>query len=199
MVLGRTPAGAIKIKTDGGLRAVNCACCGPQDFQPCCDCPPVLVGFNFSVIGGPISFTQINNYNLESDCEDGIIRFCDDLFDASGEGTETPSGTPFNFAAAALGREGANLASCGWALFLEAEFELYVTATIQGPDGEIDYIYDNPFRGKTIAPLIFIAGDNPAGTHFVTVDGDSSTQNVPDGWIIIDPPPNQSIYTFTIT
>ena len=29
MILGRTPAGAIKIKTDnGGLRAVNCACCG---------------------------------------------------------------------------------------------------------------------------------------------------------------------------
>ena len=28
MILGRTPGGAIKIKTDGGLRAVNCACCG---------------------------------------------------------------------------------------------------------------------------------------------------------------------------
>ena len=28
MTLGRTPAGAIKTKSDGGLRAVNCACCG---------------------------------------------------------------------------------------------------------------------------------------------------------------------------
>jgi hypothetical protein len=28
MTLGRTPSGAIKIKTDGGLRAVGCACCG---------------------------------------------------------------------------------------------------------------------------------------------------------------------------
>jgi hypothetical protein len=28
MTLGRTSTGAIKIKTDGGLRAVNCACCG---------------------------------------------------------------------------------------------------------------------------------------------------------------------------
>lgn len=28
MILGRTPNGAIKIKSDGGLRAVNCACCG---------------------------------------------------------------------------------------------------------------------------------------------------------------------------
>ena len=27
MILGRTPAGAIKTKSDGGLRAVNCACC----------------------------------------------------------------------------------------------------------------------------------------------------------------------------
>jgi hypothetical protein len=27
MILGRTPGGAIKTKTDGGLRAVNCACC----------------------------------------------------------------------------------------------------------------------------------------------------------------------------
>lgn len=29
MILGRTPNGAIKIKTDGSLRAVNCACCCP--------------------------------------------------------------------------------------------------------------------------------------------------------------------------
>ena len=30
MILGRTPSGAIKTKTDGGLRAVNCACCVSQ-------------------------------------------------------------------------------------------------------------------------------------------------------------------------
>jgi hypothetical protein len=30
MILGRTPGGAIKTKSDGGLRAVNCACCGPR-------------------------------------------------------------------------------------------------------------------------------------------------------------------------
>ena len=28
MILGRTPEGLIKTKSDGGLRAVNCACCG---------------------------------------------------------------------------------------------------------------------------------------------------------------------------
>ena len=31
MILGRTPGGAIKTKSDGGLRAVNCACC--ETFQ----------------------------------------------------------------------------------------------------------------------------------------------------------------------
>ena len=30
MILGRTSGGAIKTKSDGGLRAVNCACCGPM-------------------------------------------------------------------------------------------------------------------------------------------------------------------------
>ena len=38
MILGRTASNAIKIKTDGGLRAVNCACCetGPCNFPPVC-------------------------------------------------------------------------------------------------------------------------------------------------------------------
>ncbi len=33
MILGRTPEGLIKTKSDGGLRAVNCACCVP--VPPC--------------------------------------------------------------------------------------------------------------------------------------------------------------------
>jgi len=33
MILGRTPGGLIKTKTDGGIRAVNCACCRPQCIQ----------------------------------------------------------------------------------------------------------------------------------------------------------------------
>ena len=32
MILGRTPEGLIKTKSDGGLRAVNCACCGPKCY-----------------------------------------------------------------------------------------------------------------------------------------------------------------------
>lgn len=34
MTLGRTSSGAIKIKTDGGLRAVECTCCASP-----CSCP----------------------------------------------------------------------------------------------------------------------------------------------------------------
>lgn len=35
MTLGRTASNAIKIKTDGGLRAVNCACCVPPEPLVC--------------------------------------------------------------------------------------------------------------------------------------------------------------------
>ena len=42
MILGRTPAGAIKIKTDdGGLRAVNCACC---ESPVVCGCDTAISG-----------------------------------------------------------------------------------------------------------------------------------------------------------
>jgi hypothetical protein len=39
MTLGRTSSGAIKIKTDGGLRAVECACCGGGVGS--CGCSPM--------------------------------------------------------------------------------------------------------------------------------------------------------------
>jgi len=39
MTLGRTSSGAIKIKTDGGLRAVECACCA----SPCGVCHNLLI------------------------------------------------------------------------------------------------------------------------------------------------------------
>lgn len=40
MTLGRTSSGAIKIKTDGGLRAVNCGCCEPAE--------PMIVFYSMS-------------------------------------------------------------------------------------------------------------------------------------------------------
>ena len=36
MTLGRTSSGAVKIKTGGGLRAVECACCGGCDLPAVC-------------------------------------------------------------------------------------------------------------------------------------------------------------------
>jgi len=51
MILGRT-ANAIKIKTDGGLRAVNCACCFPPSL-----CGPV----NYSDMFGAFIHADKNN------------------------------------------------------------------------------------------------------------------------------------------
>jgi hypothetical protein len=44
MTLGRTSSGAIKIKTDGGLRAVNCACCGGGLDCGCVGIAGIMVG-----------------------------------------------------------------------------------------------------------------------------------------------------------
>ena len=51
MILGLTSSGAVKIKTDGGLRAVNCACCVP----PCPSEEP-------SPYGIVLSEEQYNNF-----------------------------------------------------------------------------------------------------------------------------------------
>jgi len=62
MTLGRTSSGAIKIKTDGGLRAVNCGCCQSGPFDPCEDCPPFIRDLNFSVSGDFSGWVQTFNY-----------------------------------------------------------------------------------------------------------------------------------------
>ena len=73
MTIGRTSTGAIKIKTDGGLRAVNCACCGGD-----CACgsarpinPPSDPDFTKKLHGDDPSvtpFTQVTiNYNVSSE------------------------------------------------------------------------------------------------------------------------------------
>ena len=202
MTLGRTADNKIKIKTDGsaGLRAVGCACCGPPlPFFACCDCPAVMGDWGFSVTGGPIPFNYENqNETIVDDCGEGAEpRVCFDIFNAYGFGTPTPIGSePFSFAFADFARSGADLASCGWDLRFEAGFYLFETATIKGPNGEIDYIYDNQFSGQTVNE-IFI--NNPVGTYDVFVDGDPSTSQVPEGWTLIAPTPRQYKYTFVIT
>lgn len=52
MILGRTPSGAIKIKTDGGLRAVNCACCCAEYEE--------LPGIGFHKISSAIASTLLS-------------------------------------------------------------------------------------------------------------------------------------------
>jgi hypothetical protein len=96
MTLGRTSSGAIKIKTDDGLRAVECACCGPTDFQPCRDCPPVLGDFNFSLTGDQVSGLTEFQYpaavcpgdecNLQGFPTNLEPRTCADYWDAFGPG-----------------------------------------------------------------------------------------------------------------
>jgi hypothetical protein len=71
MTLGRTSSGAIKIKTDGGLRAVECACCS---CEATCSCSP-FCGFTQLKItppppDWPTPFIIVNG------CNDGSF-FCD--------------------------------------------------------------------------------------------------------------------------
>jgi hypothetical protein len=62
MTLGRTPTGAIKIKTDGGLRAVGCACCGGG-------CSPTNY---FDNLGAYQSANQDNSYQITKEQYDSF-------------------------------------------------------------------------------------------------------------------------------
>jgi len=61
MILGRTSAGDIKIKTDGGLRAVNCACC-----VTCCPLPDSIKGKKFAVTS--VSWSSIVSFSTMDAC-----------------------------------------------------------------------------------------------------------------------------------
>jgi hypothetical protein len=61
MILGRTPEGLIKIKTDGGLRAVNCACC-----VTCCPLPNSIKGKKFAVTS--VSWSSIVSFSTMDAC-----------------------------------------------------------------------------------------------------------------------------------
>ena len=66
MILGRTPGGLIKTKSDGGLRAVNCACCEgecgcgiqiPQNLRT------LVQGGNVTMYGVSPDYFQLNDDN----------------------------------------------------------------------------------------------------------------------------------------
>jgi hypothetical protein len=49
MTLGLTSSGAVKIKTDGGLRAVNCACCGCDLTIETAKTTTISLAYNFDI------------------------------------------------------------------------------------------------------------------------------------------------------
>lgn len=146
MTLGRTSSGAIKIKTDsagGGLRSVECGCCGPID--PCQDCPPFNENLTFQVSGEYLPRQlQTFEYTPVSCCEP--IRNCIYYFDAVGS-----DGAYFVSVTRSLIGD-----ICGWTLSLGVQF----IGIICGYPCGIILPY---FGAKSI-----LAGD-PRGVHLVEV------------------------------
>ena len=62
MTLGRTASNAIKIKTDGATRAVNCACCSTCP----CPLPNEIKGKKFAVTS--VSWSSIVEYSIMDAC-----------------------------------------------------------------------------------------------------------------------------------
>ena len=163
MTLGRTSSGAVKIKTDGGLRAVNCACCGSIDFQPCRDCPPVLGDWTFSLTGDQVGDlttyqapTTGTQYDPPRNCGAGLW--------SAFSGT-SPSNQKYFFITlqrAAGGWYGAPVGTpCCWLLVL-------------GVSGNFDYCC---FMGYpdlcsvSSSDQVIITSDSPVGSYNFTVYG----------------------------
>jgi hypothetical protein len=76
MTLGRTSSGAIKIKTDGGLRAVECACCGSLGCQITqAQFNAIRYGFTTNIsgtqgIGTIVPIIQLYEYSFQNPTED---------------------------------------------------------------------------------------------------------------------------------
>jgi len=155
MTLGRTPAGAIKTKTDGGLRAVECACCGGTYGFPCADCPPILAEFTFSVTGDqltgltefqyPAIICPSDNCNLIP-FPNISPRTCSDSYDAFKIG-------PLDGKLVISNLNRSFIQGCSW------ELGLYVQGIFEYPyDGGTDLCSviwgDAKYTGKT-APQIF--------------------------------------------
>jgi hypothetical protein len=71
MILGRTPAGAIKTKTDGGLRAVECACCGGECKITQAQFDAIRYGFTTNItgtqgIGTIVPVIQLYEYSFQN-------------------------------------------------------------------------------------------------------------------------------------
>ncbi len=181
MTLGRTSSGAIKIKTDGGLRAVECACCLPTDFQPCRDCPPFLGNFNFSLSGDQVgSLTEFQYPSIvcpSDNCNlvpfpDIPPRTCSDSWDAF---SDTEKGE--KYFGITINRASTNDACC-WTLFFYA-----IGAFEYQFQGQPDICFVNGSGSVDITSL------NPAGSYPFTI----SVECVPS---FMGPPTD---FNFTVT
>jgi hypothetical protein len=185
MTLGRTSTGAIKIKTDGGIRAVNCACCeGPQDFQPCRDCPPFLGNFNFSLSGDQVgSLTEFQYPSIVCPSDNCNLvpfpnispRICSDSWDAFGPGA---AGTNLYLININRGSTNGGLSGCCWTLSL-------------GVSGTFEFIFEGSpdICGVAGSDSVNITSSNPAGSYEFTI----SAECVPP---FMGPPTD---FNFTVT
>jgi len=172
MTLGLTSSGAVKTKTDGGLRVVNCACCGGV-IIPCRDCPPFLKNFEFSLSGDQVSITEQFQYPST----DGYnpLRTCSDSWDAFGPGA---FGT--NLYLININRDSTNgeLSGCCWTLTLDVF-------------GTFEFIFEGSpdICGVGGSDSVNITNLNPIGSYPFTI----SAQCVPP---FMGPPTD---FNFTVT
>lgn len=168
--LGRTSDNKIKIKTDGGLRAVGCACCGGGYGFPCADCPPVLGNWNFSFSGDQVTdvteFEYVSVICPSNNCNyTGFPpiapRVCDDSWDAFGSG---PYGTSRLYMIQLTRAYGGFFGvppgtPCCWVL------SLYVQGIFEYPYEEGTDACSLSVSGQKV-----ILGDNPVGTYPFTFE-----------------------------
>jgi hypothetical protein len=173
MILGRTPSGAIKTKTDGGLRAVNCACCGGGGIIPCRDCPPLLANFNFSLTGDQVEITEEFQYPPYNDYNP--IRTCSDSWDAFGPGAVGDILYIINIQRASTNGK---LSGCCWQL------TLYVSGFF-----EFEFMGSPDICGVNGSDSVNITSLNPAGSYPFTI----SAECVPP---FMGPPTD---FNFTVT
>ena len=184
MVLGRTDKGLIKTKTDGGLRAVNCACCGPQDFQPCRDCAIFLGNFTFSLTGDQVEITEEFQYPPIICPSDNCNlvpfpnippRICSDSWDALGPGAAGTNLYLININRASTNGE---LSGCCWTLTL-------------GVVGTFEFIFEGSPDICAVggSDSVNITSLNPAGSYPFTI----SAQCDPFG------PPTEFNFTVTVS
>lgn len=117
MILGRTPAGLIKTKSDGGLRAVNCACCAPPPIGCCAYTASGILNGLYTATDLP---DEIKVYN-------GGFGFNGNIFTKSGNGYYLALGDGYQIEAHLNGE------NYEWRLFPAGQEEVWVELNPEAP------------------------------------------------------------------